>query len=119
MLKTHLKPIVSYLFNAGHESVNSTSDQATQEKHLQPMINYFVEVDLPDHREQPKRPQPATYLSQLWHALTTVDTDPKVKQRFDRSGQPYWQVYDPIADKHYSFGEEEEVYQWLERRYYQ
>lgn len=121
MLKTHLKPIIAYFSHSadGSEGPSSVQVGSKQDNHCQSVINYFVEVDRPVDSHQPSASKFATFFGQLWHNLMTINMDPQIKQRFDRSGQPYWDVYDPISAEHYSFFDEEEVYQWLERRYYQ
>jgi hypothetical protein len=92
------------------------------QSYLQPVVNYFNEqaqekatVSKLSQRSDSKG---SNWLHWLWKTVVTIDTDPQVKQRFDRSGQMYWQVYDPIADRRSIFHSEDEVYQWLEARYY-
>ena len=51
--------------------------------------------------------------------LTTNTTEPRIQQKRDRIGQAYWHTYDPITGLTNYFETEAEVYQWLEKRYYQ
>lgn len=109
MLKTHLQPIVTYFWNLNSPSVrqNQTSDST----HSRIVLDYLG-----------NRPEPTpstNVFSRLWQSLFEVDTDPKIEERLDRQGHPYWKVYDPIAQQHHRFTEEDAVYEWLEQRYYQ
>ena len=51
--------------------------------------------------------------------LTTNTTEPRIQQKRDRVGQSYWHTFDPITGQTNYFETETEVYQWLEKRYYQ
>lgn len=123
MLKTHLQPIVAYFFNPSSSSNTGTSKTNVRDSHLQPMIDRLVDANRVDTSlPQPSLPKPSRFkssLEQIWRSMTRINPDPRVKQQFDRSGQPYWQVYDPMTNQSHFFFVEEEVYQWLERRYYQ
>ena len=46
------------------------------------------------------------------------DMEPRIKQRRDRSGEAFWQVYDPLTGKSARLNSELEVRFWLEQRYY-
>jgi hypothetical protein len=46
-------------------------------------------------------------------------TAPRIQRRCDRAGRLYYQVYDPVDQRHYTFDSEPEVRVWLEGRYYQ
>lgn len=50
--------------------------------------------------------------------LTTNRFEPHVKQKCDRWGNCYWQIYDPLTGFESCFSSEQEVREWLERRYY-
>ncbi|BAU15407.1 hypothetical protein LEP3755_59650 [Leptolyngbya sp. NIES-3755] len=64
--------------------------------------------------------QSKSLLSYAWKAISTpVSSEPRVWQRRDRSGQTYWQVYDPETNRSARLSSEQEVRQWLEQRYYQ
>ncbi|XPM57390.2 MAG: hypothetical protein EDM05_005740 [Leptolyngbya sp. IPPAS B-1204] len=162
MLKTHLQPIVAFLFQSpNHPNQTQVSDRHQQpasdqvdREYSHPMIDYYfvnaesngtsqansdrsdywqpmtgyyfvdanqLDTNQPARSEQSvtKSPKWATFFSHLWHSLVTPNTDPRVEQQIDRSGQPLWQVYDPMSDRHHTFYSEEDVYQWLERRYYE
>lgn len=45
--------------------------------------------------------------------------EPRISRRFDRQGYPYFHIYDPIDNAHYTLSSEEAVRTWLEQRYYQ
>lgn len=47
------------------------------------------------------------------------NSEPKITQKRDRSGQEYYQVYDPISGNSKTFGSEMETRIWLDRRFYQ
>jgi hypothetical protein len=160
MLKTHLQPIVAFLFNTPSNGRNMTSqaqwnrkdyhqpmidyylgdaernpknnvsvqDQSKHSDYYQPMVDYyFVDADqlnanLGSAQPQQNRSKPSglvAFFSHLWRDLTTPNNEPRVKQWFDRSGQAVWETYDPLTDRHHLFFSEDEVYQWLEHRYYE
>ncbi|WP_250126747.1 hypothetical protein [Chroococcidiopsis sp. CCMEE 29] len=61
-----------------------------------------------------------SFLSYAWKTISTpVSDEPQVRQRCDRSGQIYWQVYDPATNRSARLSSEQEVRQWLEQRFYQ
>lgn len=119
MLKTHLQPIVAYFFNQSISSskvVGATTN--VRDSHLQPAIDRLIDTKRADvHPPQQSSSKPS--LGQIWRSIIRINPDPRIKQRFDRSGQPYWQAYDPIVDQVHFFFSEGDVYQWLERRYYE
>lgn len=45
-------------------------------------------------------------------------TEPQVKQKRDRNGNSYWQIYDPKSGNYTSCASELEVRVWLEKRYH-
>ena len=45
--------------------------------------------------------------------------EPLIKERCDRQGNRYWQVYDPTTQDFRYCESENEVRIWLEQRYYQ
>ncbi|KAM3099855.1 hypothetical protein ACKFKF_13490 [Phormidesmis sp. 146-12] len=45
-------------------------------------------------------------------------SEPQVRQRRDRFGQTYFQVYDPATRCSASLHSEQELRQWLEQRFY-
>ncbi|NJO79724.1 MAG: hypothetical protein HC827_15245 [Cyanobacteria bacterium RM1_2_2] len=136
MLKTHLQPILNFFFADSIERKEGRSSQSSmlknypivQPSHLQPVVNYFNEqaqekatASKLSQRSQPTQPsdsKQANWLHWLWKTLLIIDPDPQVKQRVDHTGQQYWQVYDPITERYSNFFSEDEVYQWLEARYY-
>lgn len=99
-------------------SQSMLKNQSTQQSHLQPVIHYFNEQGNKRATESKgsQRSEPVGWLRRFGQMLT-VNTDPRIKQRFDRSGQMYWQVYDPVSEQHFAFSSEDEVYRWLESRY--
>ncbi len=46
--------------------------------------------------------------------LTLLATQPQIKQKCDRDGQSYWQIYDPASGHFTLLGSETEVRIWLE-----
>ena len=44
--------------------------------------------------------------------------EPDVKRKYDRSGNFYWQIYDPISRSYLFFNSEREVRVWLDTRYH-
>ncbi|KAM3096894.1 hypothetical protein ACKFKG_09410 [Phormidesmis sp. 146-35] len=56
-------------------------------------------------------------LSLIWN-LASSSSEPQVRQRRDRFGQTYFQVYDPATRCSASLHSEQEVRQWLEQRFY-
>ena len=53
----------------------------------------------------------------MGNSLLAQKTDPYIKQKSDRYGSLYWQVYDFTTNKSYTFGSEREVRAWIEERY--
>lgn len=49
----------------------------------------------------------------------TSQSEIKVWQLQDRSGNTYWRVYDPNTNRSATFGSEEEVRIWIEELFYQ
>lgn len=52
-------------------------------------------------------------------AFLSGSHDPQIVQRRDRTGQAYFQVYDPVTQLHHRFAAEVDLRQWLDQRYYQ
>lgn len=134
MLKTHLQPILKLLFADSTERKEGRSSQVSmlknrqfvQPSHLQPVIHYFNEQAQEkatnsklSQRSNPSNSKLSNWLRWVWQTAIEINPDPQVKQQFDHTGQVYWRVYDPITDRRFTFFDEEEVYQWLEARYYQ
>lgn len=139
MLKNHMQPIVAYFANASkHEASEVNAGKAVRSgdykpsksnvNPIQPIVNYFDQQSYNQHNSKPQTAaqteaqsvsqQIKTGLSRFWHRVMTIDTDPQIRERRNHLGQSYWQVYDPISQTSQRFFEEEEVYRWLERRYY-
>lgn len=61
-------------------------------------------------------------LKQLWQAFVDVwqlpAKEPQVRQKIDRSGRVYWEVYDPLQDCMLRFDDEEYVMIWLEEQHH-
>ena len=57
-------------------------------------------------------------LKKIGHYLIANRIEPHVKQKCDRSGNFYWQIYDPISGSYLFFNSEREVRAWLDTRYY-
>lgn len=45
-------------------------------------------------------------------------SEPRISQKRDRYGNPFWQVYDPVTDCSDSFSSERDVMVWIEERYH-
>ena len=60
-------------------------------------------------------------LHRIWDSLVNAlanSSDPKITQRWDKLGNSYYQVYDPMTGRSGTFGSEQEIRFWLEERYY-
>lgn len=58
----------------------------------------------------------------LWQSLlklSKTSQEPKVIWKRDRRGYSYFEVYDPMTQKHYRFDSEQSVRIWLDRVRYQ
>lgn len=51
--------------------------------------------------------------------LFAGNSEPRIRQLRDRSGNLYFRIYDPLTQQTYSFDSDAEVRVWLDRRYYQ
>ncbi|GAB4234849.1 MAG: hypothetical protein Kow00121_62530 [Elainellaceae cyanobacterium] len=77
----------------------------------------------PAHSQQ-TRPETTTaklHWGALWTRFinqVTQTPEPHVWQHSDRHGHITWHAYDPMTDRSYSSGSEDEMRQWLEERYY-
>ena len=60
----------------------------------------------------------ANVLKNIKHGLVVDRNEPDVRQKQDRYGNLYWQVYDYKNNKFLTFGSDKEVRIWLEQRYY-
>lgn len=58
------------------------------------------------------------FLKVFGRHLILARTEPQIKQKCDRGGNCYWQIYDPVSGFNSCFGSEQEVREWLERRYH-
>lgn len=45
--------------------------------------------------------------------------EPRITTKTDHEGQLFYEVYDPVDQRHHRFGSEAEVRGWLDERYYQ
>ena len=57
-------------------------------------------------------------LPKIRQYLTLSRTEPQIKQKSDRHGNSYYQIYDPITRKYILLASELEVRIWLESRYH-
>ena len=57
-------------------------------------------------------------LNKIGRYLVTNRIEPHVKQKCDRFGNFYWQIYDPISGSYLFFNSEREVRVWLDTRYH-
>jgi hypothetical protein len=51
----------------------------------------------------------------FWHSCPR---EPRVWRRTDRSGNPYWRVYDPLYDRTLRFDDEQNLMIWLDEQHY-
>lgn len=133
MLKTRFQSIVTYFLNnpiasSINSPISSQKANATgspgRKSHLHTVLDYFSNsANRPNSTSQlensEKQLDRDSSLGQFWRSLLIANSDPTVKEQIDRSGQIYWQVYDPVSTQSHRFFLEEDVYQWLEHRYYQ
>lgn len=54
-----------------------------------------------------------------WASWVTNLGDIQVHQRVDRSGNSYWQAYNPLTGRSFCSGSELEIRVWLEQQFYQ
>jgi hypothetical protein len=60
--------------------------------------------------------------SVLWNRLLNLlvsRSEPTITRKFDRQGNLYFQVYDPVTHKSLSMDSEQELRAWIDQRYYQ
>jgi hypothetical protein len=55
---------------------------------------------------------------QIGSNLIAKNNELKIKQKRDRFGNFYWQVYDYATNKIHEFGSEQDVKIWIENRHY-
>ena len=53
----------------------------------------------------------------IGHSLVAKQNDPYIERKHDRHGNLYWQVYDRITNKAYTFRSDRDVRAWIEERY--
>lgn len=58
----------------------------------------------------------ANILVKARRGLVTSNHEPQIKQKCDRHGNKYWQVYDLYSHQSYTFGSEQDVRVWIENR---
>jgi len=57
----------------------------------------------------------------LWQRIiysTRSSTEPRVFHRSDRTGNAYFEIYDPLTGKSNCFGSEQEIRAWLDQPHY-
>ncbi|MDJ0688178.1 MAG: hypothetical protein QNJ41_06700 [Xenococcaceae cyanobacterium MO_188.B32] len=57
-------------------------------------------------------------LRKIGRSLVVQNNEPIIKQKRDRYGNCYWQIYDFTTNKFYDFGSEQDVRAWIEQRYH-
>lgn len=93
--------------------------------------NLYAELELitPELEQQLLRSHPPTsrltqisrYCSQAiqsWINYLVKSPEPKITQRFDSQGNPFFEIYDPVSRQVLQCQSESEVRSWLEQRYY-
>lgn len=58
----------------------------------------------------------AEIIEKIEQSLVRSSHEPQIKQKSDRHGHKYWQVYDLYTDKSYTFSSEQDVRVWIENR---
>ncbi|NJL40313.1 MAG: hypothetical protein HC899_28870 [Leptolyngbyaceae cyanobacterium SM1_4_3] len=48
----------------------------------------------------------------------TPSEGPQVQEKTDRTGKPYWRVYDPVNDHTICFEDEQQLLVWLDEQHY-
>ncbi len=131
MLNNHMQSVLAYFAKPADlkSQPQSVRPQVKQPaSHLQPAISYFVQDksaerlgDEQSHAANLSRSRSGLLvgLQQLWQNLLTVNLDPQIREGVTSSGEAYWRVYDPVAQASHTFFDEEDVYRWLEQRYYE
>lgn len=86
------------------------------------VVGFFFEETL-----EPQVPLPrpnVNWQKQLWalfgrcsQVLLRDGSEPRIRQITDRTGQTYWQVYDPQCQRCITCTSEDEIRQWFEQRY--
>ncbi|MBE9043392.1 hypothetical protein IQ255_03035 [Pleurocapsales cyanobacterium LEGE 10410] len=56
-------------------------------------------------------------LGDRWTRFSTY-SEPKIWERKDRDGNPYFRIFDPKSDRYIYLNSEDEVRWWLDERYY-
>lgn len=62
-----------------------------------------------------------SWLNKLWNAIAnlfTKESEPHIRERCDRDGGIWWEVYDPLTGRSSCFSSRAEVLAWLDQRYY-
>lgn len=57
-------------------------------------------------------------LQKISRALVVNSNEPQVTHKKDRLGNSYWQAYDRKTNKTYTFGTEQGIRSWLDKRYH-
>lgn len=60
------------------------------------------------------------WFGQIWKFLVDVLTsgsEPRIWERHDRTGKPYWYIYDPATHESVHCFSQAEIRTWLENRY--
>lgn len=138
MLNNHMQAIVAYFSKTAQPESRSQStlqpkvqpEMLRPLSHLEPAIVYLAAGRLGHPAspvgKEPVRPKQVratspvfARLRQFWQAMITINSEPQIRETVTASGETCWHVYDPIAQASHTFFDEEDVYRWLERRYYE
>lgn len=92
---------------------------------ITPLTSSQLETQVPNLNNKTSVKQPYNLmqsikrLGQRIAEYFTSQSEIKVWQLQDRSGNTYWRVYDPNTNRSAVFGSEEEVRIWIEEIFYQ
>lgn len=68
-----------------------------------------------------KRLKSPSWVNKIWNGivnLLTKESEPCIREKRDRDGYVWWEVYDPLTGRTSCFSSRAEVLAWLDQRYY-
>lgn len=85
----------------------------------QPIVYKNIPPFMPSHSKV-RRFTALNWLDDLWNAITgrlLPSPEPKAFQMYDRLGQIWWYVYNPVTGESNCFHSEDEVLHWFDQRF--